>query len=151
MDRTAGIILLLFLSLPVTAAGDDPPDRPATPASEYQSLVKEYFDATHVFRNATTDEERNKAVATVDMLPLRLLELAEKLPKDPIAIDALVQVVKQEGWLEFNTSHPGWGRDSREARALAILTSSHVQSDRLAEACQRAGQGFRQECETFLR
>src|SRR5262245_58643490 len=128
--------LILVLCLGRAMAGDEG-EKPATPAKQYQALVQEFFDATHVRLNATTDEERQKATATVDPLPLRLLELAQKHPRDPIALDALVQVVKQESWLENNTLHPGWSNESRGAQALAILMRDHVQSDRLAEACQR--------------
>jgi hypothetical protein len=150
MSRTTWGVLAFALCLGAAAAGDQQTN-PATPAEQYRLLTQEFFDATHVLLNATTDDERNKSVATVDPLPLKLLELAQNHPRDPIALDALVQVVKQESWLERNTLHPGWGDDSRAARALAILTRDHAQSDKLAEACQRAGQGFRQEGETFLR
>jgi len=53
--------------------------------------------------------------------------------------------------LDAHTSHPGWGVDSRQARAIAILQRDHVRSDKLGEACKRVHYGFRQECETFLR
>ena len=98
-----------------------------------------------------TDEERNKIVARVEKLPLRLLELVEKNPKEPIALDALTQVVTQEYWLNTHTSHPGWGKESRQARAIALLLRDHLHSDKLGETCKRVQFGFRQECETFLR
>src|SRR5262249_56814973 len=81
----------------------------------------------------------------------RLLELAEKNPKEPVALDALVQVVVAELWLMGNTEYPGRGKDNLEARAIAILLRDHVRSDRLGEACRRLSYGFSRECETFLR
>src|SRR5262245_42837075 len=100
MGHMAGGILVLLLGLPVAAAADETEDKPATPAEQYQALVKAFYEETHVFSfKAKTDEERNAAVARVDKLSPRLLELAEKNPKDPVALDALVQGVHQEMWL----------------------------------------------------
>jgi hypothetical protein len=126
-------------------------ESPVTPAQQYQALLKELSAATPLFWQATTDEERNKIVARVENLPLRLLDLVERNPKDPIAFDALIQVVMQEYWLNTHTSHPGWGKDSRQARAIALLLRDHLDSDKLGEACTRVHYCFRQECETFLR
>src|SRR5262245_16600912 len=132
MGRTVGVILVLLLCLPAVAADDKPP----TPAEQYQALAKQFQEAAHAYYvKATNDEERTEALARAEKLSPQLLELAEKYPKDPVALDALVQVVTQETWLENNTSHPGRGQDNLEARALAILQRDHVQSDRLGEAC----------------
>src|SRR6185503_5507349 len=67
------------------------------------------------------------------------------------ALEALMQVVSQEYWLNAHTLHPGWGKESRQARAIALILRDHLQSDKLGEACRRVHYGFRQECETFLR
>jgi hypothetical protein len=56
-----------------------------------------------------------------------------------------------EYWLNTHTSHPGWGKDSRQARAIALMLRDHLDSNKLGDACQRVHYGFRQECETFLR
>ncbi len=151
MNRLVTMILVFLLGLSVAPAGDEGRDKPPTPAEQYQALLKEFHDAAHAHFKAMTDEERKDALARADKLPLRLLELAEKNPNDPIALDALVQVITQEIWLENNTVHRGWGKDSREARAIAILLRDHVRSAKLGEACRRVHYGFRQECETFLR
>jgi len=66
-------------------------------------------------------------------------------------LDALVQAVNGEMWLENNSTHPGFGTDSPEVRALAIQLRDHVRSDRLGEACRRVRYGFRKESEAFLR
>jgi hypothetical protein len=151
MHRMAGGILVLLLGLSVAGAGDEHKDKPATPAEQYQSLLKEFNDAARGLWTATTDEERKQSAARVEKITPRLLELAEKNPYDPIALDALVQVVLQEIWLENNTSHPGFGKNSPEVRAIAILLRDHVRSDRLGDATRRVQYGFRKECETFLR
>jgi hypothetical protein len=100
---------------------------------------------------ATTDEVRIEPLARIVKLSPQCLKLAEKYPKDPVALDALLQVVVQELWLQENTSHPGRGKDNLEARAIAILLRDHVKSDRLGEACRRMSYGFSKKCETFLR
>src|SRR5262249_20078346 len=84
-------------------------------------------------------------------LAAHLLELAETHPQEAFVMDALVQVVNQELWLQANTRHPGRGNDRTEARALELLLRDHVRSDKLGEACRRVQYGFGKQCETFLR
>jgi len=147
MSRMVGGILVLVLSLSMAAAQD----KPVAPAEQYRALLKEFGEAAHANWKAATDEERKQAAARVEPLPLKLLELAEKHPKEPWTRDALTQVITQEYWLDNYSSHPGWGKDSRQARAIAILLRDHVRSDKLGETCKRVQFGFRKECETFLR
>ena len=122
-----------------------------TPAEEFQVLAREFNAEGYAFRQATTDEERARVVARANEITLRLLDLAEKNPRDPVALDALAQVICQEIWMENNTSHPGFGEHSPEVEAIAILLRDHVRSDKLGVATWRAQYGFRAECETFLR
>jgi AhpC/TSA family len=151
MRRMVGGILVLLLGLSV-AAGQEAPARPATPAEQYEELAKEFREAANAFYlKATTDQDRIEPQERIVKLSPRCLGLAENHPRDPVALDALVQVVTQELWLHENTSHPGRGQDNLEARAIAILLRDHVQSDRLGEACRRMSYGFSKECETFLR
>ncbi len=151
MDRMAGGILILVLTISVAAAQDKGGDKSGTPAERYKALVKEFNETAYKNWQATSDEERKLIVARIENLPLRLLDLVEEHPNDPIALDALTQVVTQEYWLDNYSSHPGWGKESRQARAIAILLRDHIQSDKLGETCKRVHFGFRQECETFLR
>ena len=138
------ITSLLFLGLYAT-------QEPPTPAAQYKVFVKEFSDAAQGLWNATTDEERVRVAAIVARNTPRLLELVEKNPKEPFAFEALAQVITQESWLENNTSHPGLGKDSPSARAIALLIRDHIQSDKLSHATWRAQYGFRKECETLLR
>src|SRR5215831_18092661 len=108
MNRIVGGILVLVLGLPGAAANSGQ-DKPATPAEQYQKLAKEFSDAGNAYYlKATTDNERNEALARLEKLPPRFLELAEKNPQDPVALDALVQAVNVEMWLENNSTHPGF-------------------------------------------
>ena len=125
--------------------------KPGKPTQEYQALVNEFSAAARVIHQEPTDEERRLAAARADKIPSKLLELAENNPKEPVALDALIQVVTIEYWLNVHTSHPGWGKDSRQARAIAVMLRDHIESEKLGDACKRVHYGFRQECETFLR
>jgi len=145
MARNLGGISVLVLGLSVAAVGDAGEDEPATPAVRYKALLKEYQVATTGISKDQTNEDRKKVI--LDKLPLRFLELAEANPQDPIAADALSQVV----WVENNTSHPAGGKDSPGGKAMAILLRDHVRSDKLGPVCQRIAFGFRKECETYLR
>lgn len=125
---------------------------PGTLAERYKTLLKEFHAASQAhFQSTTTDTERTQIVARVDRVTSGCLELIEKNPRDPIALEALTQVVTLEYWLNTHTSHAGWGKESRQARAIALLLRDHLQSDKLGETCKRVHFGFRQECETFLR
>jgi AhpC/TSA family protein len=126
-------------------------DKPATPAEQYQALLKEFQGAAATYFQSTNETVRQAMVARADKATVRLLELVEKNPKEPFALEALTQVVTQEYWLNNHTSHPGWGKESPQARAIVLLLRDHVQSDQLVETCKRVNFGFRQECETFLR
>jgi hypothetical protein len=139
------LVLVLSLSMAVTQ------DRPGAPAEQYKALLKEAGEAGQADWRATTDEERKQAAARMLPLPLKLLELAEKNPHEPWTLDALTHVITMEYWLDNYSSYPGWGKDSRQARAIAILLRDHVRSDKLGETCKRVQFGFRKECETFLR
>jgi len=146
-----GVVAALVWARSVAGLQDRIQEKPATAAEEYQALQKEFQSAAAAFWQATTLEETNKIVARVDKATTKTLELIETNPKDPIALDALTQVVSGEYWLNAHTSHPGWGKESRQARAIALLLRDHVESDKLAETCKRVHYGFRQESETFLR
>ena len=144
-------ILILLLGLSLAAAGNERDDKPATPAEQYQALLKEFQQAARGLYTATSDEDRKQSAALVFNLSPRTLELAEKHRTEPFALDALVQVVVQELWLQNNTTHPGRGKDNLEGRAIAILLRDHVRSDQLGDATRRMSYGFSKECENFLR
>jgi hypothetical protein len=142
-----GEILVLVLGLSMAATQD----KPVAPAEQYRALLKDSAEAGQANWKARTDEEKKQAAARVEPLPLKLLELAEKNPNEPWTLDALTHVITMEYWLDNYSSHRGWGKDSRQARAIAILLRDFVRSDNLGESCKRVHFGFRRECETFLR
>jgi len=151
MNRVSAATIIPLLALAPIAAAHQPAGNAASPAEQYQAIAKQFNAEGFALRQAKNDEEREQAVGRAEKLTLQLLDLAEKHPQDPAAMDALVQAVNQEIWMENNSSHPTWGPNSPEVRAIAILLRNHVQSDRAAEACRRMSYGFRKECEKFLR
>jgi hypothetical protein len=135
------------------AASDCPPpaEQAAGPAEQYQKLSREFNTVAYAWRQAATDAERQALFARIEGIPMQLLDLARSHPQDPVALDALAQVVAQEYWFTAYTAHPGWGKDSPQAAAIAILLRDYLTSDKIGEACKRVQYGFRQECEDFLR
>jgi hypothetical protein len=137
MHRTAASLLVLLLAWPALAHEGKPSDgkKPATPAEAYQALLDEYQNARQAFskayKEAKTDEERQKIVQEkypqADKFAPRFLELAEKHPGEPAAVDALVWVV---------TNDYDSGKDTPRAKALAILLREHTQSEKLAPMCR---------------
>ena len=140
---------MLTLSVVADANGQD---KPGTPAEQYKSLLKER-DRASGSGVPLTDAERLKFVGRVyklrNALAAKFLELAEKHPNDPIALDALMQAV----WQVNTTPWPVElvGEDATRARAFDLIQRDHMRSDRLGPLCQRVSYGFCKEYETFLR
>jgi hypothetical protein len=141
----------MTLTLPLVVAEGNDQDKPPTPAEQYAALKKEY-DAPPGTGAPANDEERRKFVGGAYKhhyaVALKFLELAEKHPDDPIALDALTQAVWQ-----VNTTWPVEivGEDAARARAFELIQRDHLGSDKLGPLCQRVSWGFCKEYETFLR
>jgi hypothetical protein len=152
MRRITSGILALMLSLSAAAAEADGQDKSASPAEQYKALRDEY-DKASSSGAPLTDAERLKFVGLTyrrrNALALKFLELAEKHPNDPIALDALTQAV----WQVNNTPWPVElvGEDAARGRALELIQRDHIRSDKLGPLCQRVSYGFCKEYETFLR
>ncbi len=127
-------------------------DPPISPRLEYQALLKEYQSAGSSGK-VLTDKERLEFVGQVykrrDKIASKFVELAEKHPKDPVALDALLQA----NWQVNTTPWPVEivGREDYYLRAFPILIRDHAASQKLGPACRRLAMGFRQEYEAFLR
>jgi hypothetical protein len=152
MQRITEAILVLMLNLSVAAAEVNGPDKPATPAEQYNALRKEY-DRASSSGVPLTDAERLKFIGRVykhrNALALKFLKLAEKHPNDPIALDALMQAV----WQVNTTPWPVAlvGEDTTRAKAFELIQRNHIRSEKLGPLCQRVSYGFCKEYETFLR
>jgi thiol-disulfide isomerase/thioredoxin len=141
-----------MLSLSVVAAGGSGQDKPPTPAEQYQALRKEY-DRMPSGGVPKTDPELLNFVGSIYKhhfaVAPKFLELAEKYPNDPIALDALTQAV----WQVNTTPWPVEmvGEDTARAKAFELIQRDHIRSDKLGPLCQRISYGFCKEYETFLR
>ena len=152
MRSTSGAVLYFVICLAAIANPCPAQDKPKSPAEQFQTLLKQYQEASGS-GTVLTDEERLKFIGEVYRLRYRLalkfVELAEKFPKDPIAVNALMQAV----WQVNSTPWPVElvGRDEAAPRALALLERDHVESEKLGPTCQRLGYGFGREYGNFLR
>jgi hypothetical protein len=154
MLRIAGGLFVLLLAWPALADDDKPKDKgkdKQTPAEQVKAIIKEYQDArsdfSKAYQEAKTEEERQKIIKEKypqpDKFAPRLLAVAEKNPKDPGALDALIWVV---------TNIYESGKESPRAKALRLLSADHVQSDKLANVCQALANVVNaEEEEAFLR
>jgi hypothetical protein len=157
MPRIVGGLLALLLALPAAGAqdkdkGPDGPDKAATPAQQYQALLKEFNEQMRLYQQAVkgkTPEEQQKLYQEKypkrDKLAPKFIALAEKNPTDPVAIDALLWVLGDPVSVQ-----PLGGKDSR-ARAVELLIRDHIQSEKMAQACMSLGNRMDRGTEKLLR
>jgi AhpC/TSA family len=139
MHRIVGGFLLLLLALPALRAADDPKDKPATPAEQYQALLKDFSKAQQEFfkgysEAAAEDKPKLLKEKYPDFGP-KFLELAEKNSKDPVALDALIWVASNPR----NRFSSLGQKDESAAKALDLLLKNHLESDKLGAVCQGLG------------
>jgi hypothetical protein len=147
MDRMMADIPRLLIVLAVASAPGSGQDKAATPAEQYQALLKDEQELPDQIPKAPTEEERKKLQARWANVPQSYLELAERYPQDPVAVEALMRAVG----LGNNSIFPNVGKDSLGIKALAILQRDHLKSDKLGLACQFVVFGFHETYESFLR
>jgi hypothetical protein len=151
MTRTLAGPLVLLALVPALRALDEP-KKPQTPAEQVRALEREFREQQQAFqkafREAKTQEEKQKAFTEKYPQPAKLaprfLEVAEKNPKDPAAVDALVWVVRNA----FNNA-----KDSPYTKALRILRKDHIKSEKLARVVADRSMRFARSDSTteFLR
>jgi hypothetical protein len=146
------VVAIVVAAISGMAAAQEARPKPPTPAEQYKALRKEY-DRASSSGVPLTDSERLKFVGRAykhrNALAVKFLELAEKYPNDPIALDALIHAV----WQVNGTPWPVElvGEDTARVKAFELLQSDHIRSDRLGPLCQRISYGLCKEYETFLR
>ncbi|HJT79080.1 MAG TPA: redoxin domain-containing protein [Gemmataceae bacterium] len=134
MYRFAGVVLLLLPALPAAGAEDKSKDKPE---EQYKSLVKQYQAD---LKDVKSFQEQ--MTLAQDKYAPKFLELAEKDPKDPAAVDALVWVVQNVR---------GQRKDNPRDKALAILTKDYAKSDKVGPVLQALAYGYDKQNELFLR
>ena len=130
------MISCILLRLPPLAQAEDF----QSVLQEYEGLKTKYVEA---YREAQTSAERARIVT--ENLPKlqaynrRFLELAQKTPQDPSAIDPLIWIVlNQPQSAEFDT-------------AIDLLQKNHITSQKLAPVCLALVNTQSKTAETFLR
>jgi AhpC/TSA family len=137
----SALLLTAVFALPASAA--DKQD--SSIASEYQRVSKEFENAQRqyfeVYTKAKTDEERKKLKYPDEAKYARdLLAVAEKDPKDPSAVEALTGAL-MHGRYDKNVG----------PRALELLKTHHLESEKLGRACQIVTYGpSQQDNKAFL-
>lgn len=121
MMRATTLIAILLL-VALEPATATADDVPTPAARQYEALVKQY-------------EQEGNARA----LAGRFLELAEQHPNDPAAVDALLWVVQNVRGRPDTT------------RALELLKSRHIDSKKLATACESIASSRSTAAEDLLR
>src|SRR5262249_27745060 len=90
---------------------------------------------------------------------LRFLEFAERNPRDPAAIDALLECIRslngvdslsQAAWEMNKKSFPVHVKNNVAQRANALLLRDYVASDRIGPVCLRLSYSIRREFQSFL-
>lgn len=152
----AGLVLMLQARLSIAA--DDEPG-PDTAAEQYAALLAEYRPSSAWLRGAETDLQRKEGVERMGSFAPRFLELAEKFPDDPIALQALKQAIQislstdsgAQTVREMNESHFPKASDSEFAgRAISALLRDHLESEELGPICDRMRYAYRLEYVEFL-
>jgi hypothetical protein len=146
-ENVLGMLILLPM-MSGALADDQRQSKPTTAAEQYKALLKEFQGVEEAFSKAyaaKSYEERRKFLNAGyeirERLIPRFLELAEKNPKDVVAVDALLLVVKNSAM---------GPKDSPGTRALVLLRD-HVQSDKLGSIFDTISFAINENAETFLR
>jgi len=152
-----GAISVLVLSL--TIAADQGRAASITPAEQYEALLMEYRPASGALREAKTDLERKAVVQRLGEYPARFVALAEKYPRDAVALTALRQAIQavsstdsaaQIVWETNESDFPTGYSDDSARQIVALLRRDHLLSDKLSPICDRMRFGYRMEFGEFL-
>jgi hypothetical protein len=134
MRRARRALLTGLLLLPALSAAD----KPAPPSQQLEALKKELETAqsnlSRAYENAKTVQERqqlhNEYNKQVKAYARGALELAQKYPKDPAAVDALSWIIGGGlGWL---------GAGTEIETAFDVLHKDYIASDKLERVCDFA-------------
>jgi peroxiredoxin len=139
-----------FLTLAAVFAGHAQDKPGPTPAERLKALVADHEAARQAFLKATNDGDALKTPKEVyekarvaakqeaERCAAGCLELAEKHPAAPAALDALLWVLRNRV-----TGAPAVPENARlvrdHGRALSLLRRDHLGSERLAAVCQVRG------------
>jgi len=151
MPAVTRMIHPLLVALTLMAAAGTAQDKRPTPSEQFQALRKEYNRMPGP--PPKTDAERMQYIGRVykhhNEVAVKFLALAEKHPKDAIALDALIQAVWHVNTIPWPVEVIG--EDTARPIGFEIIIRDHIQSEKLGPLCQRVSYGFAKEYEAFLR
>ena len=139
----ASLVVALLLT-PFVRADDDKKDKPKTPQEQFDALIAELevarAEAGKAFRAAKTEKEKEAVkpafMKKVQAMAPRMLELAEKNPKDQVAGEALLFVLSVAS------------EDGQQEKAADLLLKS--QPDRVPDACMMLAQSGNPKAANFF-
>jgi len=151
MRALLGVGVVLLLACAAGRADDSDKKKPDTPKAQYDALQKEYGGAQKAFfatlQKSEDPEELQKVMKKeapkLEKVLARFVELADKNPTDPVAVDALTQVVQD--------SYAAQAGGTSRKKAIELLKRDHLTSDKLGTLCQRLGSGFDGKDDELLR
>src|SRR5262249_14901629 len=155
--------LAFALSLPLVGAEIRAQDTAASPSEQYKAILKasqdllnasyKEFVASAPKGGVPSEAQRMVYVGHAYRIKYeqapKLVELVEKYPNDPIALDALIEAVAQVNTTPWPVEVVG--RDEARTRGFALLERDHLRSEKLGPLCERISYGLCAEYETFLR
>jgi peroxiredoxin/tetratricopeptide (TPR) repeat protein len=129
---------------------------PLTPAGQFEALVQEYQAAQRMYRSlrgkARTAAQRQKAALQAPRLEgyaRRFLELAQKHPESPAAVNALAWVLDRTEPTAGKPPAPALLRLRREA--LEVLERDHLQKAEMVDVCKSLAGAASPDCDKLLR
>ena len=118
-------------------------EKESSVAADYERISKEYEKAQkaygEAYQKATEEERKDLKYPNSREYAKRMIEIAEKDPKNAGAMDALLWAV-QHAYHDKNTA----------PRALKLLEENHIETEKLDEICQRLVYGGLPESQPFL-
>ena len=150
MMRLLGVVIFLLLGT-ITVADDKPKDKQPTPKARFDALLEQFHAVDEGLSKAqdaaSSDEERRKlreaAAPKFEKLLVRFVELAQKHPRDPVAVDVAIQVI---GYCNRSNT-----QSTSVKKAVELLTRYHVTSDRLGPLCKVLLSNHDKQTAVFLR
>jgi hypothetical protein len=159
MKRGAGGVLVLLMAGLAVRAEDKPRSDGQTPKARYEALAKENREAQHTFlkalNEARTEQDREKqlkeATPRFEKLMARFVELAEKDPRDPVAVDALLEVVPNRAVLVKGKAYFVGGDGTARKKAMELLIRYHARNERIGGRCVSLAHAYDKQSERLLR
>jgi hypothetical protein len=138
--------LAVLLFVPPSWCLDEKKHEPQSPRQQYEAVMKKYRQALQLYdkakQAAKTEEDRSKVIKEKRPEPNKyagqMLEIAEKNPNDPVAVDACLWVVQQ-------------GMDGPMTEKAWEVLTARADGKNLKDPCRFAGFSASPSAEKFLR